>query len=118
MSHLETGNPAPPVPDASSKVPGSGRIEVASCSAAFIRLPNIAHDDNAEAILKRVQGKWPSEFRDGARWGFLQQQEGPRDPGGYPLGFNHWQVARRNAWFAGFNVGFHDRLRLSKREAA
>jgi hypothetical protein len=118
MLPLETRNPAPPVPGASSEVPGSGRVEVATCSAAFVRLPNDAHDGNAEAVLKRLQDKWPSEFRDGARCGFLQLHEGPRDPGGYPPGFNNWQLERRNAWFAGFNVGFHDRSRLSKPEAA
>jgi hypothetical protein len=64
------------------------------------------------------QERLPSEFRDGARCGFLQRHEGPRDPGGYPPGFKHWQLERRNAWFAGFNVGFHDRSRFSKPEAA
>ena len=118
MSRLETTNLAPPGPAASSKVPGFGRVEDAKSSAAFARPPNDARGGStAEAVLKPLQNKWPAEFRAGARWGFLQQQEGPRDPGGYPLGFGHWQVARRNAWFAGFNVGFHDRLRLAQSEA-
>jgi hypothetical protein len=118
MSRLETTNPAPPEPGASFKVPDSGRVQVAPCSAAFVRLPNDAHHGNAEAVLKRLQDKWPCEFRDGARCGFLQRREGPRDPGGYPLGFDHWQREARNTWFAGFSVGFHDRSRLSKPEAA
>ena len=118
MSRLETTNPAATEPGASYRVPGFGRVEDAKSAAAFARLPNIAHDGNAEAVLKRLQDKWPSEFRDGARCGFLQLHEGPRDPGGYPPGFHHWQLERRNAWFAGFNVGFHDRSRLSKSEAA
>lgn len=64
-----------------------------------------------------VQGEdWLDEFRDGVRCGFLQKRDGPRDAGGYPLGFNHWPLERRNAWFAGFNVGFHDRKRLSQGE--
>jgi hypothetical protein len=64
-----------------------------------------------------IEEEFPTEFRDGARSGFLQQREAPRDPGGYPRGFNRWPLKRRNAWFAGFNVGFHDRLRLCSSKA-
>jgi hypothetical protein len=118
MSRLETTNPAATEPGASSRVPGFGRVEAAKSAAAFVRLPNIAHDGNAEAVLKRLQDKWSSEFRDGARCGFLKGHEGVRGSGGYPPGFDHWQLERRNAWFGKFNVGFHDRSRLSKSEAA
>jgi hypothetical protein len=75
-------------------------------------------ETSSEAVLNRLREKWPPEFRDGARCGFLQRHEGVGNPGGYPPGFDHWQLERRNAWFAGFNVGFHDRLRLSKAVAA
>ena len=34
-----------------------------------------------------------------------------REPGGYPLGFHQWPFDRRNAWFAGFNVGHIQRGR-------
>jgi hypothetical protein len=119
MLRLEAKKSAPPVPGASSKIPGSGRVEDATSSAAFLRLPNGARDGNkAEAALKFLQDKWPSEFRDGVRCGFLQKPDGVRDSGGYPPGFNHWPAERRNAWFAGFNMGLHDRQRLSQREAA
>jgi hypothetical protein len=56
---------------------------------------------------------WPDEFRDGARCGFLQNYEGKRERGGYPKGFHQWPLDRRSAWFDGFSVGFHDRVRLS-----
>jgi hypothetical protein len=69
--------------------------------------------DAASGLSRR----WPSEFRDGARCAFLLRFDGNREKGGYPCGFHHWQFDRRDAWFAGFNVGFHDRLRLV-REAA
>ena len=59
--------------------------------------------------------QWPNEFRDGARCGFLKEHKARREPGGYPIGFNRWPLARRNAWFAGFNQGLHDRLRLGDR---
>jgi hypothetical protein len=73
-----------------------------------------AISDDCKPSQERLAG----EFRDGARCGFLQRQEGPRDPGGYPRGFHGWPLERRNAWFAGFNVGLHDRLRLSNREGS
>jgi hypothetical protein len=66
----------------------------------------------AERDLTSPRNKWPAEFRDGARCAFLRQFDGNREKGGYPLGFHRWPLDRRNAWFAGFNVGFHDRLKL------
>jgi hypothetical protein len=53
---------------------------------------------------------WPTEYRDGARVAYLQQTDGEREPGGYPMGFASWPVERRNSWFAGFNEGRCDRL--------
>ena len=35
--------------------------------------------------------------------------------GGYPKGIHAWPLARRNVWFAGFNIGHFER---HKREAA
>jgi hypothetical protein len=67
---------------------------------------------NAAGEVARLRSRWPDEFRDGARCAFLQRYDGDRERGGYPLGFHCWPLDQRNAWFAGFNVGFHDRLRL------
>jgi hypothetical protein len=44
----------------------------------------------------------PDEFRDGARRAFQGVKR-------YPRGFTDWPLDRRNAWFAGFNVGYCDR---------
>jgi hypothetical protein len=60
--------------------------------------------------------QWPDEYRDGARCAFLRRFEGDREEGGYPRGFHEWPLERRNAWFAGFNRGFHDRLGLARTE--
>ncbi len=38
--------------------------------------------------------------------------------GDYPLGFSQWSEPRRNAWFAGWNVGHCDRVRVTKEGAA
>jgi hypothetical protein len=65
--------------------------------------------DVEHARRKRM---WPDEFSDGARCGFLKTFPGAREPGGYPLDFHRWPIERRNSWFAGFNLGFHDRLRF------
>ncbi len=73
---------------------------------------------NAEDEVARLRQRWPDEFRDGARCGFLSRFDGKREKGGYPRRFHVWPIERRNAWFAGLNIGFHDRLRLFREEAA
>ena len=60
----------------------------------------------------KLRERWPTEYRDGARGAFLLRFEGDREPGGYPRGFHRWPLDRRNTWFAGFNRGYHDRLRV------
>jgi hypothetical protein len=72
---------------------------------------------NAEDEVARLRQWWPDEFRDGARCAFLLRFDGDRESGGYPGGFHVWPLERRTAWFAGFNVGFHDRLRLAQEVA-
>jgi hypothetical protein len=59
-----------------------------------------------------ISRRWPAEFRDGARCAFLLHFDGDREKGGYPRGSHRWPRDSRDAWFAGFNVGFHGRLRL------
>jgi hypothetical protein len=119
MSRLETRSPGPPVSAEFSKISSLARAEDAAPSATLLRPANSAPAGNkAEAVLNRLREKWPPEFRDGARCGFTKGHEGPRDPGGYPQGFQRWPLERRNAWFAGFNVGSRDRSRLSKAEPA
>jgi integrase len=50
MSPLETRNPAPPVPGGSSKIPGSGRVEAATCPAAVLQTPNGAKNGKPHLI--------------------------------------------------------------------
>jgi hypothetical protein len=69
---------------------------------------------NTAEELTRLRERWPVEYRDGARCGFLLRFDGERKRGGYPRGFDRWPVERKNAWFAGFNTGFHDRLRFAR----
>jgi hypothetical protein len=116
MSRLETRNPDPACIGQNS---GPGSVGVPFVFASLEATSNGARvGDKSEAALTRMREQWPAEFRDGARCGFLKEPEGPRDPGGYPRGFQRWPLERRNAWFAGFNVGFRDRLHLSKAVAA
>ena len=72
---------------------------------------------SAEYERATIRAEWPAEFDDGARCGFLGRLESPHEPGGYPLGFHGWPLARRNAWFAGFNKGNCDRTILQKEMA-
>jgi hypothetical protein len=58
---------------------------------------------------ERVKHAYPDEFRDGARRAFKGVKR-------YPRGFTDWPLDRRNAWFAGFNVGYCDRQRGEPRD--
>lgn len=71
-----------------------------------------ANAESAEEGVKEIHKTWTAEFKDGARGALLQCYDGEREEGGYPVGFHRWPLGRRNAWFAGFNIGFHDRLRI------
>ena len=52
----------------------------------------------AEVERERIRLAYPAEFNDGAKRAF----EGSAL---YPPGFRDWPLERRNAWFAGFNLG-------------
>lgn len=65
----------------------------------------------AKREREAIRARWPDEFDDGARGGFLKEYPGERERGGYPKGFHGWPLDRRNSWFAGFNKGRLDRLR-------
>jgi hypothetical protein len=67
---------------------------------------------NSSVEVTRLRERWAEEFRDGARGAFLRRFDGQREKGGYPTGFHLWPLECRNAWFAGSNRGFHDRLRF------
>ena len=47
---------------------------------------------------------YPDEYPDGARRAYAGNKL-------YPRRFAAWPLERRNAWFAGFNVGYCDRKR-------
>jgi hypothetical protein len=70
------------------------------------------NDNRVEGEIAELRSRWPDEFKDGARCAFLRRYDGKCEKGGYPLGFHPWPLDRRNAWCAGFNKGYHDRLRL------
>jgi hypothetical protein len=59
----------------------------------------------------------PEQTAIRARCAYLLKFPGEREAGGYPAGFHRWPLERRNAWVAGFNGGFHDRLRYSSERA-
>lgn len=68
---------------------------------------------NVEREIEALRARWPDEFRDGARVGFLRRFNGAREAGGFPAGFHAWPLERKNAWYSGHNVGRLDRLRDS-----
>jgi hypothetical protein len=77
----------------------------------------LSDNNRVEREIAELRSRWPDEYRDGARCAFLRRFDGDRQAGGYPRGFLRWPADRRTAWFCGFNVGFHDRLRLAREMA-
>jgi hypothetical protein len=71
-------------------------------------------DPEAERAVLRE--RWPDAFDDGVRCGLLRKFEGERERGGYPKSFRHWPLERRNAWYAGHNIGRCERLRATQEE--
>jgi hypothetical protein len=53
--------------------------------------------------------KFPAEFEHGYRFGFAGEFQTPCDAAGYPIGFHTWELARKNSWCAGWNLGHVDR---------
>jgi hypothetical protein len=51
---------------------------------------------------ERLFRAYPEEYNDGARRAYAGNKR-------YPRGFTEWPLERRNAWFAGWNVGYCDR---------
>ena len=76
-----------------------------------------ADRERAKRRRAAFRARWPDEFRDGARCAFLGEYPGMRERGGYPKGFHDWPLERRNAWWAGFNLGVVDRWRASAEES-
>jgi hypothetical protein len=72
----------------------------------------VADHPAADAVRRRLKRAWPDDFADGERCAFHQRYPGEREKGGYPLGFHGWPLDRRNAWFAGFNLGRIERQRF------
>jgi hypothetical protein len=68
----------------------------------------------AQTIRNDLRRKWRNAFDDGARCAFLGEYPAEREPGGYPKGFHSWPLDKRNAWFAGFNLGLIDRARFEE----
>ena len=60
--------------------------------------------DRAHQERERIKLAYPEEFNDGAKRAFTGDKL-------YPPGFAAWPLEKRNAWFAGFNVGYCDRAR-------
>ena len=63
-----------------------------------------------DAERDRLERAWPEAFRDGARAAYSVFPP-DHEPGGYPRGFHGWPLEKRNAYFAGFNIGFSHRRR-------
>ena len=63
----------------------------------------------AEQIRAELCKQFPQEFGHGYRYGVSGGVQQPCDAAGYPIGFREWPLVRRNAWWAGFNLGHTQR---------
>jgi hypothetical protein len=55
-----------------------------------------------EGQREALRNAWPEAFAEG-------RKRGLRNSRAYPEGFGLWPLDKRNAWFAGFNIGFIQR---------
>jgi hypothetical protein len=74
------------------------------------RLPNRRQCETfeftrAEAVRAALCAKFPSEFEHGYRTGYLGENQPPCDAAGYMIGHHTWPLDRKNAWYAGWNLG-------------
>jgi hypothetical protein len=60
---------------------------------------------DAAQIRAELRAKFPAEFERGYRYGRTGGVQPECDACGYPIGFREWPEDRRNAWWAGFNLG-------------
>jgi hypothetical protein len=58
----------------------------------------------AQEERERIRLAFPLEFADGVERAFAENRL-------YPSGFSSWPLDKRNAWFAGYNLGYCHRLR-------
>jgi hypothetical protein len=52
----------------------------------------------AREIRVTILSEWPDAFCDGYAWGAGLVLPGPRDAGGYPIGFHEWPADKKRAW--------------------
>jgi hypothetical protein len=64
------------------------------------------------AERERLRRAYPGTFNNAARLAFMRQFPLDANRDGYPRDFRRWPRAKRAAWLAGFDLGFHDRLRF------
>jgi hypothetical protein len=55
---------------------------------------------------EKIRAQFPHDYDAGARAGFTKSPE-------YPSGFHSWSLERRDAFFAGYNAGRCDRLKIN-----
>jgi hypothetical protein len=64
-----------------------------------------AEPGTARSERRRLKRLYPDAYKDGLLVG-AGITEGSREPGGYPKGFHQWALEKRNAWWAGANLGY------------
>jgi hypothetical protein len=73
------------------------------------QLQHDARPNQAAAARAALCARHPAEFEAGYRFGLTGEPRPPCDAAGYPIGFHTWELGRRNAWWAGWNLGHVER---------
>jgi hypothetical protein len=56
-------------------------------------------------LRDELLAKYPAEFRHGYLSGYTGENQPRCDAAGYMIGHHTWPLERKNAWFAGWNLG-------------
>jgi hypothetical protein len=95
-------------PAAEVSAHGPQEVDLLAGEIDFTAITKLAENQGVADEIALLRARWRPTWVHGAKRGF----EGERQ-GSYPPGFARWPLDKRNAWWSGFNRGYHDRLRLS-----
>jgi hypothetical protein len=68
-------------------------------------IPRLAPPRRSSLDRDELLAKYPAEFRHGYLSGYTGENQPPCDAAGYMIGHHTWPLERKNAWFAGWNLG-------------
>jgi hypothetical protein len=81
---------------------------------AINRFPVILRGPTPSRLTNDIRDKllagYPAEFKHGYITAFTSNFQKPCDAAGYMIGHHTWPAERKNAWYAGWNLGNVERI--------